>query len=189
MYLSRQKQTMNETFIFFKIVSLAFSTFTAVNFSLNLLFWYSVKLHEHISFHVLHILKLHPWDEFFQFSKIYLELVYWGFGTCVIQCFPKTVVSIIKYQNCLQFFFKISTNSCRYCDAKDLLLSQNGTLFRTCEDGAGWHLIPCRISPLSEFFLGHIRTGILCGGLFMARLTAAGKGFQISHYPHTHQGH
>ena len=24
--------------------------------------------------------------------------------------------------------------------------------FRTCEDGAGWHLIPCRISPRSEFF-------------------------------------
>ena len=47
------------------------------------------------------------------------------------------------------------------------LKSQNGTLyFRTCEDGAGWHLIPNRISPRSEFFfLRHIRTGILCEGL------------------------
>ena len=42
---------------------------------------------------------------------------------------------------------------------------RTGLYFRTCEDGAGWHLIPCRISPRLEFFLGHIRTGILCGGL------------------------
>ena len=27
-----------------------------------------------------------------------------------------------------------------------------GFYFRTCEDGAGWHLIPCRISPCPEFF-------------------------------------
>ena len=29
---------------------------------------------------------------------------------------------------------------------------RTGFYFRTCEDGAGWHLIPCRISPRSEFF-------------------------------------
>ena len=29
---------------------------------------------------------------------------------------------------------------------------KTGFYFRTCEDGAGWHLIPCRISPRSEFF-------------------------------------
>ena len=29
---------------------------------------------------------------------------------------------------------------------------KTGLYFRTCEDGAGWHLIPCRISPRSEFF-------------------------------------
>ena len=55
------------------------------------------------------------------------------------------------------------------CDAKNLLLSQNGVLyFRTCEDGAGWHLIPCRISPRSEFLSQayknwHIMWGINLG--------------------------
>ena len=29
---------------------------------------------------------------------------------------------------------------------------KTGLYFRTCEDGADWHLIPCRISPRSEFF-------------------------------------
>ena len=29
---------------------------------------------------------------------------------------------------------------------------RTGSYFRTCEDGAGWHLIPYRISPRSEFF-------------------------------------
>ena len=29
---------------------------------------------------------------------------------------------------------------------------RTGFYFRTCEDGAGWHLIPYRISPRSEFF-------------------------------------
>ena len=49
------------------------------------------------------------------------------------------------------------------------LKSQNGTLyFRTCEDRAGWHLIPCRISPRSEFFSQayknwHIMWGINLG--------------------------
>ena len=40
--------------------------------------------------------------------------------------------------------------------------------FCTCEDGAGWHLIPCRISPRSEFFSQayknwHIMWGINLG--------------------------
>ena len=67
---------------------------------------------------------------------------------------------------------------------------RTGFYFRTCEDGAGWHLIPYRISPRSEFFSQayknwHITWGVNLG----LDLTAAGKGFQISHYPHTHQGH
>ena len=44
---------------------------------------------------------------------------------------------------------------------------KTGFYFRTYEDGAGCHLIPYRISPRSEFFLMHIRTGILCGGLIL----------------------
>ena len=42
---------------------------------------------------------------------------------------------------------------------------KTGLYFRTCEDGADWHLIPCRISRRSAFFLGHIKTGILRGGV------------------------
>ena len=31
-------------------------------------------------------------------------------------------------------------------------IPKRGFDFRTCEDGAGWHLVPYRISPRSEFF-------------------------------------
>ena len=39
-----------------------------------------------------------------------------------------------------------------YIVTANRLKFQNGTLFRTCEDGAGWHLISYRISPRSESF-------------------------------------
>ena len=39
-----------------------------------------------------------------------------------------------------------------YCDGKLTKNPKTGLYFRTCEDGAGWHLIPYRISPRSEFF-------------------------------------
>ena len=52
------------------------------------------------------------------------------------------------------------------CDAKIyLFIPKRDFNFRTCEDGVGWHLIPCNLSPCSEFCLRHIGTGILCGGL------------------------
>ena len=57
--------------------------------------------------------------------------------------------------------------------AKIIKIPRREFIFCMCEDGAVWHLIPRRISPCSESFLGHIGTGILFG----ARLTAAGKGF------------
>ena len=38
------------------------------------------------------------------------------------------------------------------CDGKLTKIPKTGFYFRTCEDGAGWHLIPYRISPRSEFF-------------------------------------
>ena len=37
-------------------------------------------------------------------------------------------------------------------------------IFHTCQNRAAWYLIPRRISPSSESFLGYIGTGILCGG-------------------------
>ena len=55
-----------------------------------------------------------------------------------------------------------------YCDGKFLKIPKTGLYFRMCEDGAGWHLIPCRISPRSEFFSQayknwHIMWGINLG--------------------------
>ena len=40
----------------------------------------------------------------------------------------------------------------KYCDAKLARILKRDFYFRTCEDGAGWHLIPYLISPRSEFF-------------------------------------
>ena len=54
---------------------------------------------------------------------------------------------------------------CMYeCDGKIIKIPRREFIFRTCEDGAVWHLIPRRISSCSESILGHIGTGILGGG-------------------------
>ena len=42
------------------------------------------------------------------------------------------------------------------CDGKLTKIPKRDFYFRTCEDGAGWHLIPYIISPRSEFFLSGI---------------------------------
>ena len=39
-----------------------------------------------------------------------------------------------------------------YCDAKLTIIPKTGLYFRTCEDGAGWHLIPYRNKSCLEFF-------------------------------------
>ena len=69
LYLPKQKWTMNETFIFFKIVLFTFNTFIPVSSPfkeahLKFLFWYVVQLFHHIYFDTLHILKFYPWEEF-----------------------------------------------------------------------------------------------------------------------------
>ena len=38
------------------------------------------------------------------------------------------------------------------CDGKLTKIPKRDFYFRTCEDGAGWHLIPYIISPRSDFF-------------------------------------
>ena len=63
---------------------------------------------------------------------------------------------------------------------------RTGLYFRTCEDRAGWHLIPCRISPRSEFFSQayknwHIMWGINLG-LDWPPL-ARGSNFHTIHTP------
>ena len=61
-----------------------------------------------------------------------------------------------------------------------------GLYFRTCEDGAGWHLIPCRINPRSEFFpRAHKNWHIMWGinlGLDWPPL-ARGSKFHTIHTP------
>ena len=78
--------------------------------------------------------------------------------------------------------FKPSAN----CDAKGLLLSQNGVLFCTCEDGAGWHLIPYRISPRSEFFSQAYKTWHITWGINLGPdwpPLARGSKFHTIHTP------
>ena len=70
-----------------------------------------------------------------------------------------SIVHTIKMQ-------EISTT----CDGKIIKIPRWDFIFCTCENGAVWHLIPRRISPCSESFLGHIGTGILCGFLFFFNL-------------------
>ena len=73
-----------------------------------------------------------------------------------------------------------------YCDAKGLLLCQNGILFHTCEDGAGWHLIPYRISPRSEFFSQAYKTWHITWGINLGPdwpPLARGSKFHTIHTP------
>ena len=78
-------------------------------------------------------------------------------------------VTLIKVIFCLniQYFLRSVTQ-------KIYFYPRTGLYFRTCEDRAGWHLIPCRINP--RFFLGHIRTGILCGGLIYGQTDRRWQG-------------
>ena len=73
-----------------------------------------------------------------------------------------------------------------YCDGKFFKIPKRDFNFGTCEDGAGWHLIPCRISPRSEFFPQayknwHIMWGINLG-LDWPPLARASK-FHTIHTP------
>ena len=66
LYLPRQKLTMNETLIFFKIVPLSFNSVIAVSFPLvkaplKLFFWHGMK-QQHLN--VFYILKFYLWDKF-----------------------------------------------------------------------------------------------------------------------------
>ena len=65
---------------------------------------------------------------------------------------------------------------------------RTGFYFRMCEDGADWHLIPCRISPHSEFFpRAHKNWHIMWGINLGLDWPPLARGSKISHNPHTHQ--
>ena len=72
------------------------------------------------------------------------------------------------------------------CDAKLTKIPKRDFYFRTCEDGAGWHLIPYTISPRSEFFSQayknwHITWGINLGPDWPP--LARGSKFHTIHTP------
>ena len=69
------------------------------------------------------------------------------------------------------------------------IISKRGVyFFRTCEDRAVWHLIPRRISPCSESFLGYIHELAYYVGVNLGLdWPPLARGFQISHYTCTHQ--
>ena len=73
-----------------------------------------------------------------------------------------------------------------YCDGKLTKIPKRDFIFCTCEDEAGWHLIPYRISPRSEFFSQayknwHIMWGIKLGLDWPA--LARGSKFHTIHTP------
>ena len=96
--LTSTEKKMNETLIFFKTVPhQLFSTliparFQLVEVPLKFFFWYGVKLHHHISFNVLHILKSLTLVINFQFrkqDKVTLTVRFGKCCTCSVQCFTK----------------------------------------------------------------------------------------------------
>ena len=73
-----------------------------------------------------------------------------------------------------------------FCDGKLTKIPNRDFYFRTCEDGAGWHLIPYIISPRSEFFSQayknwHIMWGINLGPDWPP--LARGSKFHTIHTP------
>ena len=65
------------------------------------------------------------------------------------------------------------------CDGKIIKIPRREFIFRACEDGAVWHLIPRRISPCSESFLGKEQTYSVGVNLGLNWPPSA-RGFQIS---------
>ena len=83
-----------------------------------------------------------------------------------LQKLPRAVICQETKRSCrmeLWSFLKVGRSKRKYCDSKIIKIPRREFIFRTCEDWAVWHLIPGRISPCSESFLGHIGTVILCG--------------------------
>ena len=109
----------------------------------------------------------------------------WGLGL-----FERPTSSVCKYirgsLNKFPDIFRMGT----FIDSnvtRNWVKSQNGTLFRTCEDGAGWHLIPYRISPRSEFFSQACKTWHITWrinlGLDWPPLARGSKFHTITHPP------
>ena len=67
----------------------------------------------------------------------------WKLTLCLILLEAKRLDKYIHIYLCI---------NCSRCDGKLTKIPKRDFYFRTCEDEAGWHLIPYIISPRSEFF-------------------------------------
>ena len=84
----------------------------------------------------------------------------------------------------IQHQYSVLTDA--YCDERLTKIPKWDFYFRTCEDGAGWHLIPYIISPRSQFFSQayknwHIMWGINLGPDWPP--LARGSKFHTIHTP------
>ena len=90
----------------------------------------------------------------------------WGIYIFIKKCIRSFVEVVIISWLCSHVY--LYTCSILYVTRKVYFYPRTGFYFRTCEDGAGWHLIPYRISPRSEFFsqaykTWHITRAIILG--------------------------
>ena len=103
-----------------------------------------------------------------------------GSGMSVLAARHDDIIHIFCTSACFLLFIYI------YIVTANWLKSQNGTLFRTCEDGVGWHLIPYRISPRSEFFSQAYKTWHITWGINLGPdwpPLARGSKFHTIHTP------
>ena len=88
-------------------------------------------------------------------------------------------VSEFKLQSHYYVYFQINTFVWRQIDKNP----RTGLYFRTCEDGAGWHLIPYRNKSCSEFFSQADKNWhITWGNNLRPDWPPLARGSKISHY-------
>ena len=88
----------------------------------------------------------------------------------------------VNFWNCLQLGRRIE----HFVTQKLYFYPRTGFYFRTCEDGAGWHLIPYRISSHSEFFSQAYKTWHITWGINLGPdwpPLARGSKFHTIHTP------
>ena len=117
------------------------------------------------------------------FSYI-LEYYWWLTNHTIFQCWSLVVTYCNNSNRKTHLQIKIRKHPS--VTRKLYFYPKTGFYFRTSEDGAGWHLIPCRISPRSEFFpRAHKNWHIMWGinlGLDWPPL-ARGSKFHTIHTP------